>query len=416
MESRPVRGRLRLPLQTGATALFYVQLGVFGLAVCAGVVPLFARAPALGVVTIAVLLVAVVALAIGITSLVYGWRERPSDIVLDDAGFAIAGGPARGRWAWQDVARGAAKVERGSGRFTRLVLGDTVLATVTVQERSGALGGETVDALVAGERASFEAVADAIDRWPRPGEPVPVRRQDPAVVLLRCAGCGAPLVPSDDDAVDCPACGRSNPVPDPVHEALRDAAELDRERRDAARELPHLVRQPPARAVSALGALAALASLAALPLFSTAALLRSLGHPALFQAAALAIPALALAWLALSFLAAGACANRAALRAVVLGLRARAPARPGAPPCCRACNAELREAPSLLARCEYCGADNVRLGDLAAGVASDLGDARLAGVDLLDVVEHRRAARLRRYVALGVRAFVVIAIALLLQA
>ena len=412
MESRPLPGRLRLPLQTGATALFYVQLGVFGLAVFAAVVPLFAYTAPLGILTIGVVLVAVIALAIGISSLVYGWRERPSDIVLDDAGFEIAGGPARGRWAWQDVARGAVKLERATGRFTRLVLGERVLATVTVQERSGALGGETVDALVAGERASFEAVADVIDRWPRPGEPRPVPAPDPAVVLLRCAGCGAPLVPAADDAVDCPACGRSNPVPEPVREALRDAAELDRERRDAARELPELVHQPPARAVSVLGALAAVAIIAAVPVCSTAMLLRIVDHPALFHAAALAIPALALAWLALSFLAAGACANRAALRAVVLGLRARAPARPGAPPCCRVCNAGLRQTPSLLVRCEYCGADNVLLVDLA----SDLGEARLAGVDLLDVLEHRRAARLRRYFVLGVRALVVIAVALLLQA
>ncbi len=396
--------QLRLPVQTGAIALFYMQLGLVGFVVLAALAPTFAFG--LGPVGLVVLIGCGVAPIFGGVCLGLAWRERPSDVMIDDAGFAIVGGPMDQRsWAWGSLRPGAVKTERATGRFTELRVGDEVVATVTVMEDAGALGSRTVDALVAGERESLESTAAVLDAWPRSkAAPEPVV----ASALFRCASCGAPLEPADRDTVACASCGHSTSVPERLRVQLRSASEIAMARATAAHLIARLVHQPRGARITVLGSVAALVLLAAVPVFVVAAILRILDHPGLWHTAGVAITALAALWLVLSFAAAGAVANRAALRALVLGLRARAPSQPGSRPRCRACNAELPETTASLEACLYCGADNVLLADLR----TDLAETRMASVDLGSVLRDREAARARRWWMLAVRGAAVALLAL----
>ena len=392
---------MRLPLQTGATALFYVQLGLVAFAIFGALAPTFAYG--LGPIGMIVLIGCGVMPIIGGVCLAYAWRERPSDVVIDDDGFSIEGGGTDQRsWAWSSLAPHAVRATV-DGMFKQVQVGDEVIAIVTVMENAGALGSASVDALVGGERASLEAVAAVLDAWPRRDQPA-----EPESVMFRCASCGAPLDPADRESVCCASCGHRTAVPDNLRVQLRSFTEIEQGRAAAAHTIARVIHQPPGARITGVASLAALGMLAAVPIFVIAAVLRITGHPAFWHPAGVAIIALAAGWLVLSFVAAGAIANRAALRAVVLGLRARAPSKPGNRPRCRACGAELPATTAALEGCVYCGADNVLLADLS----TDLAQTRMANVDLASVLRDREAARGRRWRMLAVRGAAVALLAL----
>ncbi|HSN25248.1 MAG TPA: hypothetical protein VLT45_03150 [Kofleriaceae bacterium] len=402
MPDRPAH--LRLPLQTGAIALFYMQCGLVAFVVFAALAPTFAYG--LGPVGLVVLIACGVAPIFGGVCFGLAWRERPSDVIIDDGGFAIRGGPVDQRsWAWGSLLPGSVKAVRGTGRFTELKVGDELVATVTVMENAGAFGSNPVDALVASERESLESTAAVLDAWPRSESAQPIVVES---AMFRCASCSAPLEPADRDAVVCAACGHATAVPERLRTQLRSFSEIETARAAASHLITRLVHQPRGSRTTALGSLAGLACLATLPVFVVAAILRILDHPAFWHTAGMAITGLAALWIVLSFVASGAVANRAALRAVVLGLRARAPSQPGSRPRCRACNAELPPTTAVLEGCLYCGADNVLLADLR----TDLAETRMANVDLSSVLTAREAARGRRWWMLAVRGGAVALLAL----
>jgi DNA-directed RNA polymerase subunit RPC12/RpoP len=403
---------LRVPLQTGAAALLYAQLGGVCLVLGGACVPLFFVGDTviglIGFVLVGSLI------AVGLACWLQGVRTRPSDAVLDADGFAIAGGTTRGRWRWADVPASAIGVTpRG---FTELTLArpgqaPQLLAAVTIVRRSGAFGGDAADRAVAGERDSLAAIRDLLASWPRPGDTRAKPAAAVASALLSCSACGAPLRVVDADDVECPACRARTPVPAKLRDHLRAARALRAQSAASARAVANLVRQP-GHAASGFWIAASAGVLAPIvPLFVTAASLRFAGHPALYHLAALIIPALVALSIPFVVLGLRATANRGALRGIVLGLRARPATAPGAPPRCRACSADLDAGATDLARCAYCGADNVVLADLA----TDLVDSRLADVDLTALLRQRGDTGMRALFAATWRVAAVAAIAAVMQ-
>jgi hypothetical protein len=354
-------------------------------------------------------------------------RERPSDVLLSPEGLRVEGGGFDGTFLeWKSIDPGASsiEVEHNKGRslariavnlpsFLAYVVLGTCLgipiwlldSTITrgrlqagtqrlfsrllgpgqydVWSLSVATGDGTRFVLATTERPverdSFQALLDSI-RSLAGGTTQQTRDDKPAphdIEILHCPSCGAAATPHDSDGVACTYCGATVSVPDELRERIR-ALSVVAGRPGLAAMVERLLDQPGARAVSGRMLVGAVMMFLAWPVaFGVAAWLRA-GHVLVLQNAMLLAAFAVAAILGVNLTLRAGLVDRQALRLVTLDLGARPPPRPGAPPGCHACGAPLVVvADQLVARCVYCGTDNV-LGIDVRREARPLGRARIS--------------------------------------
>ncbi|HVY49525.1 MAG TPA: hypothetical protein VHB21_26715 [Minicystis sp.] len=210
-----IAGRVRLPLQTGASAFHALVIGAAVLAVVFGVPALLLSSGAPGglgaaslVIVLGVPMVATLTLMI---ALAVARDRRASDALLHARGLRIEGGAHDGfHLDWADVDDGAHVEHDARSDGTSEGLDARFLLDVGhgVHVELARSGDEQ-------EKASLDALAAAMQAWSSHETPeaerAPRAARGPTVVA--CPGCDAPVRPEDDDAVTCPYCGASVPMP-----------------------------------------------------------------------------------------------------------------------------------------------------------------------------------------------------------
>lgn len=381
-------------------------------------------------------------------------RQRPSDVLLSPDGLRVEGGPFDGRFLeWENIDAGASsiEVEQRRGRsllrivmnvpaFVAYILCGVLLAgpiwlldrTLTrgrlkagvdrvfsrwmgpgkydVWRLSVAIEGGGRVVLAAAERPldrdSLEALLDSIRGLASLGtdaapDDKPVPRD---IEVMRCPACGAPAAPSDANTMACAYCGATIAVPGELRERIR-ALSVVAGRASITKLVEQLLEQPGARTVSSRMAVGAMAMFLAWPIaFGVAAWLQA-GRVLVLENAMLLAGFAVAAILGVHLALRASLADRQALRLVTLDLGARPPPRPDAPPECHACGAPLAVvADQLVARCVYCGTDNVLDIDVRRE-ARPLGTARMS---LQGALRKRKRHRwLWRSLAVGVVPLVV---------
>ncbi|HEX4515550.1 MAG TPA: hypothetical protein VH054_18515 [Polyangiaceae bacterium] len=325
---------IRLPLQTGSTALTTVLLSFVCIPFLWGLVPIL----------IAYLMARDAA------------RARASDIVLRSDGFSVRGG-AHDRFSrpWSALTPGATTVETTGELFYKRGDAPTVYQHRLVVDASEIARGASFE-----EVASLGAVAALIDEAVSGGAPDAA----PAPNVAACPSCGAPLMPADAETVRCPYCGKDVDVPASVRAAARETNMAQHAKVEVTAQVRRALTAGSARTANALIAACGVSGYAG-ACGAVALLLR--GRDDL----------MALVFIAPTVLAAMArvvIARRVAMRALAFGCAAVVAVDPEAPPTCRRCRAPLPVADDVLVTCAYCRATNV-LG-LNAGSAwlGDLGD------------------------------------------
>jgi hypothetical protein len=302
----------------------------------------------------------------GFALLGFAWKHarrardaRPSDVILDASGFAIAGGPQDGRRiSWSDVAgvdmetppkpkandkdqtddsdlkQLCVYVRREKGKPTRVLL---AAAELEVEQRSLRELAKTL-------RAERSAPRAKIDQ--------PTKNE-----LLSCPSCGAVIAPSPDATVTCSHCQGSVTVPKPMRDRLRDAAAVAA-RPDAI--VAKLLDQPGADRVGRLFTGAAVFMVTAWPVTLLMLVRNYREHALAFGSTAFVFLFLIACILGFFGLIRGQLVDRHALRLVALDFAAHAPSAPGEPFLCRSCVAPLPDrGERVLVHCIYCDAENV---------------------------------------------------------
>lgn len=403
---------IRLPVQVGTSSL-----GNLGRA-AAALVPGAALAVAGGLRVAGGARAAGAALAAGGCFLVafalaqarHAFRTRAADAILDDAGLAIEGGAHHGlRLAWAEIDPERTRAEtieesrlsvaravaHGVFVFFSAIFANTLeaapdspvpLRRLFVVTRDGRTF-RLAEAEHPAEQRSLDALLGTIQaRLARSPSPPVV----PPSVLV-CAGCGAPLAPDDVGSVRCPACGRSNPVPEDLRGRLRAHRSVAEARRATEGSVRALLDQPGAPRTN--GVLVAGAAVCALAWAAAVLPLLSFGvrRAATFEVGWMLASGL-LATLAVFFLARASLSDRRALRLLATGFGARAPAGDGGGARCRRCGAPLPVSGELVQVCAYCDAENVLGIDLRPDVAESAEHA-LSLADMLAARGRERASR-----------------------
>lgn len=245
----------------------------------------------------------------------------------------------------------------------------------------------------------------------------------PALEVLRCRACGAPLPLGTADTARCGHCGGDTPLPEAYVALRRSRARGEAERRRAARALARLGR-PASTAVRVAAAILDLPAFLFFLLYAApvTAFVTSVSFRAGDAYAAWAhlgpresVPfPLATAFVGALLTATvfaprafGLWANRVrtARTSLLEALAARPPSAPGGVAECRACGAPLEIEPGeLVAGCAYCGAESVLRPD-APATRSARRAAHALGARIEDALatdrEERRATRLRFFRELG---------------
>ena len=378
---------VRIPLQVGIVSVQSLAGG--GLMAVGGLYGLLGAVPIASVLggddagAMAVMypvgVVATILMLMGLRRLARAFALRPSDIVLRSDGIVFSGGRHSGfTLGWDEVHAERWKVSKGRGTWSLLDGPDVdeafVIAETSSLDECGSFR-ETVAAMVAMTNARGEAPRA---RAARPG-------------ILECAGCGAPLTPTDADAVTCDHCGARTRVSVDVQRRLAELAERRQHDRDMDRAVTLLLHQPTA---SIAGAIIAVAGSVALVTGLTwgvhlwrAFFAESLDASGVATSAMLVVAIeLGMASIALAIVAA-----RRSLHVVTLAIGAIAPAGPHGVWACRRCGGPL-EAPAAVAivACAYCAAANVVGVNVAAESPEDA-DARIARALATRAERHRRA-------------------------
>lgn len=229
--------------------------------------------------------------------------------------------------------------------------------------------------------------------------------------VLRCTSCSAPLILGDGDAIACPSCGTSNPIP-ATYRDLRAARHDDPAIRARAEAVLRKLDSPPSMVVKVLAKCLDLPMLAFLMLYGIPVGLFAIleaDHfnawlaPRLHLASADDVPfgymvamifgiLLVIAFIPRAF---GVYANRRVIdRSWLLGaLRAKQPKVAGAAAECRTCGAPLAVLPnSIVAICGYCGTESAVVVD--TGVAERAKSVvRNLGATMAEACQHDRAER-----------------------
>ena len=269
-------------------------------------------------------------------------RRRASDVVLDELGIEIRGGPRSGTsLAWLEIDPVQTRVEQTEELFVKE--GDS---PAVYMQRLLVSGMEVARGADRQEVASLRTVAALIAEAARGA----TERITPRVTVAQCPSCGAPLTPVDDPTTCCAHCGDTIAVPHALRTAARETAAIDAAHRrvDAAvrRALTGGSSKSANRAIAGL----ALTGHSVLPVAFVALEARDL--VLVLVPVALTFAVGAFAWSVIS--------KRIAVRGLALGCAALAPSDPGHPPLCRRCCAPLRVGGSAaIATCAYCRTTNV---------------------------------------------------------
>ena len=231
------------------------------------------------------------------------------------------------------------------------------------------------------------------------------------LVVLECAECGTPLVLGDTDAIVCPSCGASTPVPQAYRDLRRARRDDPAVRAQADRVLRRLDR-PPSLVLKVLARCLDLPMLAFLVLYGIPLGLFAILEadrfnrwlaPRLHLASANDVPfgymgammfgiLLVVVFIPRAF---GVYANRrfAGRGRLLAALRARQPRVAGAAAECRTCGAPLAVVPdALVATCSYCGSESAVVIETAVAATAQR-VVRDLGATMAEAAEHDRADR-----------------------
>jgi uncharacterized protein len=327
-------------------------------------------------------------------------RMRPSDIILDERGVMVSGGPHGGtRMSWSELCPPFAEVEATRAERLKplriLLHGPTrLLASVFLRSPELAVsprsevtvwrlwlhraGGRicVAEADSETEARSMEAAASSIVAVEE-GRRHVVSTPQLEVELLTCPRCGAPGALEDVERLLCSSCGASMDVPAALRARAAAAMLVKESRRRAAAVASKLLSQPTGEQLNSRLWTIWITMLVFPPLaFLVWLFHRELGLGAPWG---LASPQLVLfspiaAVGGMFLLGRLLLVSRRALQLLTLGFGALAPTRDGAPPRCRRCHGPL-SAPRVggATSCGYCGSDN------------------LVGIDLRPEVDRARA-------------------------
>ena len=360
---------LRLPLQTGGTALTTVLFTFILIPFYWGIWPLL------------------VIFLMGRDAS----RRRASDIILSGDGIDVRGGPHHGFFCpWRSIKPATSYVKETDETFYKNGDDPTVfIQQLVVGDVELARGGE------AEEVASFRAVAELVDE--AAGAATPVAAALPSVAT--CPSCGAPLTPVDTDTTRCPYCASVVAVPTEVREAVRQASQTQREKQLMTADVRRALAGGRTSTVNRLILACGISGHVGAPF----ALLAGLEHKLPLACVPLAVPVI------LAAMARAAISKRVAVRALAFGCAAIVSADPSHPALCHRCRGPLPPTDGALAVCAYCGATNV--------IGIDLGSATWARDDFgeVDDVIARHRTRLLKSRAVAIAGIVVGAVGILLS-
>jgi DNA-directed RNA polymerase subunit RPC12/RpoP len=390
----PVRP-LRLSLQLGVASLSNFALG-FGL-----VVPALAVFP-VGVYyfgSLDIFWFALALIAMSLCAIRRGWRLRPSDLAFDDRGLRVHGGPKDGAAvAWSDVLDASVRDFKDKEDFKdksyRLLVhlrGGAFVELAQTDDEDEARSLSAIRDALKGRIEGARAPADAMPAGEAGGRDATGRPTVP-----HCSSCGAPVVPEAYDDLRCRTCSAALTLPDDVRARVQAARALPVDLARATRKVNALLDQPGA-AVTTLLVMVALVPMALAWPISGVTIVRAYlaGH----LNNALAAGAVALPFLLIVdgfFLARGRMVDRRAVLALAFSHSANPPTRAGDSPSCHACGAPLPSAARTesIARCVYCGADNVTAIDLRLPANAAKSAARSLDEALADRQRERARWRL----------------------
>jgi DNA-directed RNA polymerase subunit RPC12/RpoP len=357
------RRQVRLPVETGTSAITILIVGtVVVFAIAGGMVAFVEASPVLGGLTFVLWVAALWLTALGF--LTFAFQRRAADVLIDEDGIHVDGGPHHGfHWDRETILLEGTRVEQVEGRAKFFLdLGTDIRITLAESTKPEDI-------------ASMNALAATLHAWVQGASPQTPPPQSPQAALLVCAHCGAAIAPTDQPASACGHCGHHTPMPDEIVEKVRAARMLPADRARSENLVRTLLRQPGAHSVNLLLTLLGFVLFAVLP-FTLATF-----GVWLFVVAALAS-------LALVFFVRLVVSNRRALRLMELNFRGRAPSREGAPWSCRRCGAPLPSPADddTVARCMYCGADNL----LGVDLRSEATATSQQALHLTDAIRHRR--------------------------
>lgn len=398
--------RTRLPLQIGIQALY--SLAVASAMLIPSTIALLATLFLLvlkggfiiallvsqgWVVALGIVAGEVILILRGINHLRLVLRTRAADVFFDDDGLAIDGGRMHGtaiRWTECREIREEA-FDRDEIARTRAVVVRTDGSTVTLAEAAEETELASLRALVESVRARLQP--DAI-----PDVPV----EEPPD-LLRCPACAAPTSPVDAAETTCAFCAAAVPIPAALRDKLRATEEVLGTSKVSAPLLAKLLAQPSAHRAMVLSIIAGL-PIAAMWLLAVGFGFVLYRHHGLLARNVLLLSATAMVTIvAVYLLLRFWFVNRKALAVIALHFGAFPPAKPGAPWTCRGCSAPLPAARSgLLARCPYCGADNVQGIDLRPRAAGARRERVTLEATFKSREQERRTYARRAAVALAV--------------
>lgn len=291
-------------------------------------------------------------------------RLRASDAVIDRDSVRIVGGVHHG---------------------LTLRISDPELADLAIETREEPRsqllyiladrgGRRRIDSLVIGKDKDRRVLAEAFDDGERDSlralhETILAVRATPvrddrgrrvADEVVRCPGCGAAQPASEAAEATCAHCGETVRIPDDVRGRLAAHRLLPADRARYQALIRKLTSQPGAGTVNRITLAVVVVAVLAWPAVLLAAFY--LHHHGTATADRLALLAAAelLAVLSLAGLVRRLLAERAALRLFALAYGAAPPPAPDSPPGCRHCAAPLAAgAGTSIARCGYCGTDNI---------------------------------------------------------
>lgn len=331
-------------------------------------------------------------------------RARPSDAVLDADGLRVEGGPhggihltwaqlRAGRCELREVIVGAEAGARGSG----------TAMTHLVAAREGHAELVLAEAEAPEERASLAALHASIEA--ARGDESEAEALEITGEVVRCAACGAAVVPGPEAHVQCHRCETMVEMPAGMRQRVEAATQGKAAREQAARLVRKLIAQPGALRINLAFVIGGVVMLLAWPTSLGLGIHEFVGgEPRFGQVMTLLVFPLALipglyALLRMTLV------DRFALRLLTLDMGARAPVRVGDPYGCHACGGPLVVGKDeVVVRCVYCGADNVLGLDLRVKAGRERAAARSLGEALAWRSRERLRWRWRMMPALGLTA------------
>ncbi len=312
------------------------------------------------------------------------WRARPSDARLDAEGMRIDGGPHDGLLVrWQEMARAELRP-----------FGEADCLELTLKSGRSLPLAEATDA---SERASLRSLGETLRVRLGETAPPPPEHAD----LALCHHCGAPLVPTDQAAIRCSACGSESPSPPALRERVAAQRAASAGQRSTEQAVARLLEQPGVKRTRVTLWLATAASAAAWCLVLLSFRAAGLAGMDWFLIGSGFLNGWAFTFSAFAF-SRIALARRRALLLLSTTFGARPPSRAGEGPGCRNCGAPLPMDADTIARCAYCGSQNV----LGLDVRPLLERVRDHRVTIDGLLAEQRAERIT-WLKLGLAAAVV---------